>query len=477
MLGVGERGYSPTTRTAVDNLRDRLLVTRSTSRPLVYLRPRARQRETGLARSQAMATIDQAGVINVAARLGSGQLTRVTREQIFAWDPAIIIAQQPSFYTALQRDRGWRGLAAVAKKRVYLAPADPFGWIDDPAGVNRVIGLPWLTALFYPDVYQETCDRSASSTTNSMASSWATATQALVAGGSPAGRNPASIDVPFSAQSRCRFPDHHLCLRAAPGPRRPSAEPLPGGPDSNKLFGAFPILHRQTGMDGAAVAEQVNCGASAGIATSASVSVSTRLAVHHRTGRMCRRATKPARWWNTWPLTWLACSEARRRNGAIASARLRRSRPPLPPAGPSASGPNGSSGIRRGQITLTVIPSRRFPSRYVLTRRSRIWPRRNCTARYCRAGRGRRHHDHSPVILLAKQVTAARLMLNWPVRCTSGPPAIPPKHVVEHPVARMPAALKTMCSPPKVSRLLDHRQAVVELSDRAVIRCRIARPP
>ena len=46
-------------------------------------------------------------------------------------------------------------MAAVSRKRVYLAPAEPFGWIDDPAGVNRIIGLPWLSALFYPDVYQE----------------------------------------------------------------------------------------------------------------------------------------------------------------------------------------------------------------------------------------------------------------------------------------------------------------------------------
>ena len=46
-------------------------------------------------------------------------------------------------------------MAAVTNKRVYLAPADPFGWIDDPAGVNRIIGLPWLSALCYPDVYQE----------------------------------------------------------------------------------------------------------------------------------------------------------------------------------------------------------------------------------------------------------------------------------------------------------------------------------
>src|SRR6266478_3298543 len=131
MLGVGERGQDLAhyTRTAIDNLRGRLLITESTSRPLVYYGRGPDGLETGLARSQAMADFDQEGVINVAARLGHGELTRVTRDQIFAWDPAIIIAQQPGFYTALQRDRAWRGLAAAAKKRIYLAPADPFGWI------------------------------------------------------------------------------------------------------------------------------------------------------------------------------------------------------------------------------------------------------------------------------------------------------------------------------------------------------------
>src|SRR6516162_1394768 len=157
MLGVSERGQdlAHDTRTAIDGLRGRLLITESTERPLVYYGLGPDGLETGLAGSQAMAAIDQAGVINVAARLGGGELTRVAREQIFEWNPAIVIAQQRSFYNALQRDRGWRSLAAVAKKRVYLAPAAPFGWIDDPGGVNRIIGLPWLTALFYPDVYQE----------------------------------------------------------------------------------------------------------------------------------------------------------------------------------------------------------------------------------------------------------------------------------------------------------------------------------
>jgi iron complex transport system substrate-binding protein len=157
MLGSGERGQDLANyaRNAIDGLRGRLLITESTSRPLAYYGRGTDGLETGLAGAQVMADIDQAGVINVAARLGRGELTRVTSDQILAWNPPVIIAQQRSFYNALQRDRGWRGLAAVGGKRVYLTPADPFGWIGDPAGVNRIIGLPWLSALFYPDVYQE----------------------------------------------------------------------------------------------------------------------------------------------------------------------------------------------------------------------------------------------------------------------------------------------------------------------------------
>jgi iron complex transport system substrate-binding protein len=157
MLGVRERGedLGHYADYAIDGLRGRLLIASATDRPLVYYGRGLDGLETGLTGSQTMAAIDQAGVINVAARLGTGELTRVSRDQIFAWNPAIIIAEQRSFYNSLQRSSEWRGLTAVASKHVYLAPADPFGWIDDPPGVNRIIGLYWLTALFYPDQYQE----------------------------------------------------------------------------------------------------------------------------------------------------------------------------------------------------------------------------------------------------------------------------------------------------------------------------------
>jgi iron complex transport system substrate-binding protein len=157
LLGAGQRAedLARYADNAIDALRGRLLIAPADERPLVYYGRGPDGLETGLAGSQAMADIDQAGVINVAARLGRGELTRVTREQISAWNPAIIIAQDRSFYNSLLRSSTWRGLTAVANKRVYLAPADPFGWIDEPPGVNRIIGLYWLTALFYPDQYQE----------------------------------------------------------------------------------------------------------------------------------------------------------------------------------------------------------------------------------------------------------------------------------------------------------------------------------
>jgi iron complex transport system substrate-binding protein len=157
MLGVAERGdnLAKYADDAIDALRGRLLIAPADERPLVYYGRGPDGLETGLRGAQVMAAIDQAGVINVAARLGSGELTRVTRDQVFAWNPVIIIAQQRSFYDALLRGGGWQGVAAAANKRVSLAPDDPFGWIEDPPGVNRIVGLYWLTTLFYPEQYQQ----------------------------------------------------------------------------------------------------------------------------------------------------------------------------------------------------------------------------------------------------------------------------------------------------------------------------------
>jgi iron complex transport system substrate-binding protein len=157
ILGVGDHRLDAASYAyhAIQTLRGKLLVQSADNRPRVYYGRGSDGLTTGLAGALVMAGIDQAGAINVAARLGRGELKRVTREQVFAWNPDIVIAEDRGFYDALRRDPGWRGLAVVRGQRVFLEPAQPFGWIDNPSGVNRIVGLYWLSDLFYPTVLEE----------------------------------------------------------------------------------------------------------------------------------------------------------------------------------------------------------------------------------------------------------------------------------------------------------------------------------
>ena len=149
---------------AIAGLRGRLLIRPANVRPHVYYGRGPDGLTTVLPGSPAGEAIDEAGAINVASPLGRGSdAAAVTREQLLGWDPEIIIAEQRSFYSSLQRNPAWRRLSAVRNKKVYLEPDSPFGWIEHPSGVNRLIGLYWLSSLFYADATQEdlratTCD-------------------------------------------------------------------------------------------------------------------------------------------------------------------------------------------------------------------------------------------------------------------------------------------------------------------------------
>ena len=165
MLGVADRAADLAiwAEHAIAGMHGRLLIRPADKRPHVYYGRGPGGLETSLPGSPSGEALDEAGAINVANALGRGTLAAVTPQQLFAWDPEIIIAEERSFYTALQRNRAWRRLSAVRNKRVYLEPSNPFGWIDDPPGVNRLIGLYWLSGLFYPDQTEEdlrtiTCD-------------------------------------------------------------------------------------------------------------------------------------------------------------------------------------------------------------------------------------------------------------------------------------------------------------------------------
>lgn len=126
-------------------------------RPRVYLARGPSGLETGLQGSINTEIIERVGAINVAvdpsgARRG---IVQVPIEQVVVWNPDTVITWDPNFYENVWKDFYWQGVDAVARGRVYLSPTAPFGWIDRPPSVNRLIGLQWLAGLFYPSHMQQ----------------------------------------------------------------------------------------------------------------------------------------------------------------------------------------------------------------------------------------------------------------------------------------------------------------------------------
>lgn len=98
------------------------------------------------------------GGINVAdcqVTPGMG-MTPVSIEQVAEWNPEVILTTDSEFYNSIYSDPLWTNIDAVQNGRVYLAPQNPFCWIDRPYGVHRVIGAAWTANVLYPELFPDT---------------------------------------------------------------------------------------------------------------------------------------------------------------------------------------------------------------------------------------------------------------------------------------------------------------------------------
>jgi len=123
-------------------------------RPRVYYARGPRGLETGLGGSINVETIEYLGARNVAAERQGG-LATVSIEQVLVWNPQVIVTIDRDFAAGVQNDPQWKQVEAVSSGRVHLSPKLPFGWVDFPPSVNRLIGLWWLAKIFYPDHFDE----------------------------------------------------------------------------------------------------------------------------------------------------------------------------------------------------------------------------------------------------------------------------------------------------------------------------------
>lgn len=99
--------------------------------------------------------IERAGGRNVADDGGATRgLVNASIEQVIVANPDTIVTWDRNFFASVFDDPLWQGISAVQEGRVYLSPTAPFGWIDRPPSLNRMMGLQWMAGLMYPTLWQ-----------------------------------------------------------------------------------------------------------------------------------------------------------------------------------------------------------------------------------------------------------------------------------------------------------------------------------
>jgi iron complex transport system substrate-binding protein len=139
----------------LSGLRQRIAAIPESDRPRVYYGRGINGLESGLAGSINMEVLERVGAINVAAAAGMGSLSKISIEQVLAWNPDVILVLDPAFYASVRTDSLWSSVKAVRENRIYMAPNLPYGWFDAPPGVNRLIGVRWLMSILYPKQFPE----------------------------------------------------------------------------------------------------------------------------------------------------------------------------------------------------------------------------------------------------------------------------------------------------------------------------------
>jgi iron complex transport system substrate-binding protein len=153
ILGVAERGetLAKATEAIFADVEATLARVPHDKRPRVYLARGPEGLETGSRGSINTEIIERVGGISVVEGLrDKGGIINASPEQVIAWAPDTIITLDRGFYRTAKGRPAWQPVPAISADRVFLAPNLPYGFIDAPPSINRLIGLPWLLHTLYP---------------------------------------------------------------------------------------------------------------------------------------------------------------------------------------------------------------------------------------------------------------------------------------------------------------------------------------
>ena len=97
-------------------------------------------------------------VVDTIASNGDGNL--VDMEQIYMWNPDVLVFGPDSVYDQIADDPLWQNMNAVKNGRFYEVPNGPYNWMGFPPAIQNVLGMLWFGKLLYPeacgyDLYEE----------------------------------------------------------------------------------------------------------------------------------------------------------------------------------------------------------------------------------------------------------------------------------------------------------------------------------
>ena len=109
-------------------------------RPRVYYARGPAGLETGLARLDQRGDPGLHGRAQRGRRDAKGAWPRCRSSRCCAGTREVIVTIDQTFAATVRDNPLWKSVRAVRDGRVHLSPKLPFGWVDFPPGVNRLMG-------------------------------------------------------------------------------------------------------------------------------------------------------------------------------------------------------------------------------------------------------------------------------------------------------------------------------------------------
>ena len=101
--------------------------------------------------------VQATGAVNVSSQLDTkveGNDYQASLEQIYSWDPDVVICNAADTTDYMYTDSKWAGLRAVREKQVKTIPVGATRW-GQRGSVETYFAILWLGCEIYPDVYSD----------------------------------------------------------------------------------------------------------------------------------------------------------------------------------------------------------------------------------------------------------------------------------------------------------------------------------